>query len=261
MPSWLQQTMRWKRDTSSCYNLVHGEYASEKSSASSVEVPFLDSHEIRQIRKQTMPKRTAMTIIGFLSTLVLVLTILLLLQSPNKKRSPVPDFPYETKVFTPDDDWEWSPKTDELWNAVLPNAGLIAIENWQDYGLKPGLKTRVDNSLVYGVSVSHQFHCLNMIREYFYGLATQNQTYIDLLKTSTDFSQPMSPKVKHSFHCLDYLRQIILCNADTTLEWRSDVDHIHIDGYGPPHQCRNFDHVRSWMMEKLPPDERYQHPL
>ena len=47
-------------------------------------------------------------------------------------------------------------------------------------------------------------------------------------------------KLVHLFHCVDYLRQNILCQADTTLEWQSESNSELIDGYGPPHQCRNW---------------------
>ena len=93
-----------------------------------------------------------------------------------------------------------------------------------------------------------------MIRDSFFGLATRNQSYIDELGIEADFSSPESLKTKHIFHCMDYLRQAILCNADLTLEWRSDVDPKHIDGYGPPHRCRKWDDVQKWLVDNLPPD-------
>ena len=47
-------------------------------------------------------------------------------------------------------------------------------------------------------------------------------------------------KLNHLFHCIGYLRQSIMCNADTTLEWKADWSEVHIDGYGIPRQCRNL---------------------
>ena len=79
-----------------------------------------------------------------------------------------------------------------------------------------------------------------MIRTQFYGLASHNESYLRENSISPDFSEPLSPKVDHIFHCFDYLRQMILCNADITLEGRAHNAAGHIDGYGPPHLCRNW---------------------
>ena len=52
-------------------------------------------------------------------------------------------------------------------------------------------------------------------------------------------------RVHHIAHCMDYIRQLIVCNADTTIEWRaaypaSNGNPYHIDGYGVTHQCKNI---------------------
>jgi Mycotoxin biosynthesis protein UstYa len=120
----------------------------------------------------------------------------------------------------------------------------VLIENPSQYGLGPGLQTTAKNAQVYGIAVTHQYHCLQMIREAFYGLATRDQSYINDINIAAnprDFSTAsLSPKADHIFHCFDYLRQTIICNADTTVEGQSLVEPKHIDGYGPLHQCRNW---------------------
>jgi hypothetical protein len=172
-------------------------------------------------------------------------------------------------------DWEYSPQSNELWAGINPNSGLVLIEDPDQYGLGPGLQTSAKNAQVYGISVTHQYHCLKMIRENFYGLVTRGKTYMDDLVATTDFSIALPAKVDHIFHCIDYLRQTVLCNADTTVEGRSHNTPTHIDGYGPLHQCRNWvsryttkytetlltieqDNIYSWILTKLPPDSVYQ---
>lgn len=137
-------------------------------------------------------------------------------------------------------DWEYSPQSHGLWAGLIPNSGLVLIENPDQYGLGPGLQTYAKNAQVYGIAVTHQYHCLKMIRENFYGLITQNKTYMDGLVATTNFSIPLPAKTDHIFHCIDYLRQTVLCNADTTVEGQSHNAPTHIDGYGPLHQCRNW---------------------
>jgi hypothetical protein len=119
----------------------------------------------------------------------------------------------------------------------------VLIENPSQYGLGLGLQTIAKDAQVYGIAVTHQYHCLQMIREAFYGLATRDKNYIDEidLAANSDFSAAsLSPKADHIFHCFDYLRQTVLCNADTTVEGQSLVAPTHIDGYGSLHQCRNW---------------------
>ena len=96
-----------------------------------------------------------------------------------------------------------------------------------------------------------------MIRDAFLGVAIQDPGYVKKFRVPSNFSEPLAHEPRHIFHCLDYLRQTIMCNADTTLEWRSEGDPAHIDGYGPTHQCRNWDEVRQWLGANMPPDIRF----
>jgi hypothetical protein len=111
-------------------------------------------------------------------------------------------------------------------------------EQYEDLG--PGLETVAENAQVYGLAVTHQYHCLKMIREDLYGLMTRNETYVYYLTITPEEKLRDGTEASHLFHCLDYLRQTIFCNADLTVESRSKVSSKHIDGYGPAHQCRNW---------------------
>ena len=57
---------------------------------------------------------------------------------------------------------------------------------------------------------------------------------------------------EHLAHCFDYLRQGLMCNADMALEWprtEEDGKRFAVDGWGIPHECRNWDEVWGFMGE------------
>ncbi|KAF9803517.1 hypothetical protein IEO21_09655 [Rhodonia placenta] len=90
------------------------------------------------------------------------------------------------------------------------------------------------------IEVSHQVHCLNMLRKH---------TYFDYYESS-DISVADGPEVyrMHLDHCIEMLRQLILCTADVgviTYDW--------VQGYSRPypnfntlHTCRNADRILEW---------------
>lgn len=80
-----------------------------------------------------------------------------------------------------------------------------------------------DNFEMFGVSMFHQFHCLQTVR----------QAIID------------RDIYGHAQHCLTYLRNSILCSADLTLE--PQFEHGKVDGLGVTHQCRNWTAVYEWL--------------
>ena len=57
-------------------------------------------------------------------------------------------------------DWEFGPDSADLWNSVLENKGFIIINDYERYGLKRGLSTQVPGAGIYGISATHQFHCV-----------------------------------------------------------------------------------------------------
>jgi hypothetical protein len=85
-----------------------------------------------------------------------------------------------------------------------------------------------------GVSMWHQYHCLDHIR--------------NIITSGDDGSD-------HTEHCFHYIRQSILCHADSTLEPRSrrsfDVEGNEIfPGDGIVHTCRDFQSIYEWSMEE-----------
>ncbi|KAF9467899.1 hypothetical protein BDZ94DRAFT_1248012 [Collybia nuda] len=86
----------------------------------------------------------------------------------------------------------------------------------------------------FSISLYHQIHCLNALR--------------GLIKDRSELS---TLRVGHANHCLNFLRQILLCNADTTLEPTTQVviqeKHVKVaTGIGVTHQCRDWAQVREF---------------
>ena len=67
-----------------------------------------------------------------------------------------------------------------------------------------------------------------------------NVTFSDLDDYSTDW---------HTRHCLDFLRQMLMCNADLTIE---EVDPLlgGIKGFGRRHECVIWDDVKAWSVNR-----------
>ena len=58
-----------------------------------------------------------------------------------------------------------------------------------------------------------------------------------------DYSTPW-----HTRHCLDFLRQMLMCNADTTIEHNNAALH-GIVGFGINHQCKRWDQIYQWTID------------
>lgn len=89
----------------------------------------------------------------------------------------------------------------------------------------------------YAVSMYHQMHCLNSFRKMFNGRNSSRATH----------------DADHALHCLTYLRQMVLCNADATLEPAFEVHNVDgrktqaAYGTGVTHQCRDWVQVRNFV--------------
>lgn len=83
------------------------------------------------------------------------------------------------------------------------------------------------NGRLFGVSMFHQLHCLQMIR-------------LALINGPND----------HSGHCLNFLRQAILCNSDTTLDPVYTNGSVSgSSGLGVTHICRDWSQVYAYIEE------------
>ncbi|KAL7897151.1 hypothetical protein HDV63DRAFT_380027 [Trichoderma sp. SZMC 28014] len=144
------------------------------------------------------------------------------------------------KAFMPERVYD-DPRTEkgrEAWMNLFPKGkGYVSIDNMGAAGPVPDYirDTSNDGTGRFSIATFHQLHCLYLLQvELFDALAS-------------NITEPHS----HAFHCLDYLRESILCASDSTLEpFRPKYDlatpRIGVDGYGTPHQCRDFGQLRSW---------------
>ncbi|PMD13117.1 hypothetical protein NA56DRAFT_445369 [Hyaloscypha hepaticicola] len=149
-----------------------------------------------------------------------------------------PHFPMETVTFTSRETpfYGNDSAADQAWNSMVPiGSGYLRVPNPRRYGLAPSkiIKNDTEGSEIFQASVIHQLHCVGYFRAYI--LAREqgiepNQTYT------------------HIIHCIDYVRQAILCTADTTLEG-SNAEGI-FSGTGAIHQCRNWNAVKKFLVEK-----------
>lgn len=108
-----------------------------------------------------------------------------------------------------------------------------------------------------GVSLFHQLHCLSMIREVVQDLQADQLTSKQPRIVSHgkgNFGKPEKKKKKkttedHWVHCLEYMVQVVLCNADGTVEPAQESDPndpnsgLLIEGYNVVRQCKDPDRV------------------
>ncbi|KAL8831883.1 MAG: hypothetical protein Q9170_005110 [Blastenia crenularia] len=200
-------------------------------------------------------------IVGCLSA-VLSFVILLRIQ-PQEGEKMEQMTPRTETIWHRQREWQSGPAAEKLWQNLVPGGtGVVLIKDPHKYSLHPGLETAVENAGVYTLSGAHQSHCIKLIRE----------ALMTFISAEADVSTEPAIKINelnqsaaldHAFHCVDYLRQTIMCNADTTIEWEAQGGDRgghsgHINGYGIPHQCRNWNDLKLWMEERYPPDEKYQ---
>ncbi|KAM6485229.1 hypothetical protein HDV62DRAFT_403950 [Trichoderma sp. SZMC 28011] len=144
------------------------------------------------------------------------------------------------KAFMPERVYD-DPRTEkghEAWMNLFPKGkGYVSIKNIEAAGPVPDYvrDTSTDGTGRFSVAVFHQLHCLYLLQsDLFEGL-------------EGNITEPHS----HTLHCLDYLRESILCTSDSTLEpfkpkFDTAADRKGVDGYGTPHQCRDFGKLRNW---------------
>ncbi|KAH0489360.1 hypothetical protein TgHK011_009792 [Trichoderma gracile] len=144
------------------------------------------------------------------------------------------------KAFMPERVYD-DPRTENghaAWMNLFPKGkGYVSIKNIEAAGPVPDYVrgTSTDGSGRFSVAVFHQLHCLYLLQS-------------DLFEAlEANITEPHS----HTLHCLDYLRESIICASDSTLEpfkpsFDTAAPRKGVDGYGTPHQCRDFGQLRSW---------------
>lgn len=109
--------------------------------------------------------------------------------------------------------------SDDAWDSLFPIGN-----GWVSLG--PGTPKRK-----FAMTMYHQLHCLNALRTSYLTARAgfpENATFPDTSKMA-DY---------HFRHCLNYLREMVLCAADTTLEY-PEMDITH--------RCRDWTQLRQWV--------------
>jgi hypothetical protein len=109
--------------------------------------------------------------------------------------------------------------------------GYIVIPDRKPYDLPEPSEIAIDRHTDgpgYMMSVFHQLHCLSYLAEYF------SRGYAGIALTEK--------VAHHSAHCFNYIRQGITCNADVTLEGKTDAG----PGEGSEHECVDYDALLKW---------------
>jgi hypothetical protein len=109
--------------------------------------------------------------------------------------------------------------------------GYIRAPESGSYDLPEPLNIAIDrhnDGPGYMVSVFHQLHCLSYLAEYF----QRGYGGIELTEEVAH----------HSAHCFNYVRQGLMCNADVTLEGKTDAG----PGEGSEHECVDYEALLKW---------------
>ena len=97
----------------------------------------------------------------------------------------------------------------------------------------------------FGLSMYHQMHCLNALRETINGQAHQHGA--SEAGERGELEGRKEPKKFHTSHCLNYLRETILCAADVTLEPEIAPGIQNVgQALGVTHVCRDWSKVHAY---------------
>jgi hypothetical protein len=138
-----------------------------------------------------------------------------------------------------------SPETDAAWMSIFPPHGGFFHD-----------KSIAENGA--SLAVYHQLHCLDAIRHSYWILHDTlaqggNASILDDLQ---DWYTPW-----HTRHCVDFLWQMLMCNADVTIE-KNDPDIGGIRGFGIDHQCKKWDDIIRWTLgrQRIGEEQGYVYP-
>ncbi|KAL7796745.1 hypothetical protein V8C37DRAFT_371333 [Trichoderma ceciliae] len=227
-----------------------------RSSGSDDEDTLLDSKSENLPLQRTGKKRATITLIhislvALLSSVISIAASLIVWKAVQPKSVPresvkflpgldIPPLGPIQKAFMPERVYD-DPRTEkghEAWMNLFPKGrGYVSIDNIEAAGPVPDYvrDTSTDGTGRFSIAVFHQLHCLYLLQS-------------DLFEAlEANITEPHS----HTLHCLDYLRESILCTSDSTLEpFKPKFDNTAprkgVDGYGTPHQCRDFGKLRNW---------------
>jgi len=137
-----------------------------------------------------------------------------------------------------------SPEVDQAWLDLYDWFGLSKVPKWQAR-LLPNKTLAIpgdEENYAVGLSVFHQLHCLNLVRQGLYP-----DYYADPV-TGAIGGVPKEDWPDHLSHCLDNVRQALMCSSDISLvvwQW-GEVENRASIRMDTVHSCRNFDRIADW---------------
>jgi len=143
-----------------------------------------------------------------------------------------------------------SPELDAAWLRVskgVPGTRItkeqLQMLGEQDSPSKVKYREEEGGGYLGALEVTHQLHCLNVLRKYL---------YLDYYGQFDPFFTETTQKNyrMHLEHCIDNLRQVLMCSADVgiiTYEWVRGFS-IPYPNFNTKHKCRNFEKVIDWGM-------------
>ncbi|EXU95822.1 DUF3328 domain protein [Metarhizium robertsii] len=141
-------------------------------------------------------------------------------------------------------------ETDAAWQRLLKCTRKIYIKHDNNLVVQKEDLNQVDRSSVSlrdgsgylaSLSVYHQLHCLNYIRQY---------AFPDYY---TRGDGKLGSSV-HIYHCIDTLRRIIMCHGDITprtFEW-SDLERHPVMKPRSVHECRKWEPIETYAKSHVP---------
>jgi hypothetical protein len=131
-----------------------------------------------------------------------------------------------------------APSSKDLLTGTLAtptdSRGYIVVPSASGYDLPDPYSVPLDRHTDgpgYMMTVFHQLHCLSYLAEHY------QQGYAGVQLTDE--------VAHHTAHCFNYLRQGLMCNADTTLEGKTEAG----PGEGSEHECVDYDALLQWANE------------
>ncbi|KAJ4470469.1 hypothetical protein J3R30DRAFT_1221843 [Lentinula aciculospora] len=136
-----------------------------------------------------------------------------------------------------------SVNVDEIWRDLY-KAGISYLTHEEQTNLQ---LVGADAKVIAGrpdkliqLAVFHDMHCVNKLRQ------RLHQDY---------YTEPsLLLGTWHMDHCIDALRQTVMCSGDITpIVWRwDDAKATAMRDASMKHQCRNFNKVKDWAIERVP---------
>jgi len=103
------------------------------------------------------------------------------------------------------------------------------------------------------LSVSHNLHCLNLLRQWTY----RNHYFPDLVSGSAKEAHQAS----HAYHCIERIRQASLCQADTAsltvFKWSPGTARPMFDNTEQIHECVNWDGLMQSLEKRVVSEDEW----